>query len=165
MYINATGSVFKSGWLVTPPEWDQPHLAAEFQAIRSVRDVCNKALDLARSDKAIGGSLEAELIIHTSSSNLFSLLSRHESVPIGSTEFPLKDIMIVSGLTLSSNQIEGAYKYSENVVYEGEECKVQVVAHAFADSTKHKCPRCWKFTSDNANSPCARCLDCLTVLN
>lgn len=158
------GSVFKSEWLVIPPEWDQPLLSAEFQAIRSVRDVCNKALDLARSDKAIGGSLEAELVIHTSSANLLSLLSQHEFVVRGSCDFPLKDIMIVSGLTLSSNQIEGRYMYSDDVIYDGEECKVQVVARAFADSEKLKCPRCWKFASDNVNSPCTRCLDSLKAL-
>lgn len=168
IYFPHPGSVFKSGWLDIPSEWDQPHLSAEFQAIRSVRDICNKALDLARSDKAIGGSLEAELLIHTNSPSLFSLLSRHENAPSGSSEFPLRDILIVSGLSLSSNPIEEAsqtYEYSEDVNFEGEECKVHVAACAFADSAKYKCPRCWKFTSDSANSPCTRCNDSLKLLD
>ena len=80
--------MFKCDWPECPSEWEQPELAAEFETLRSVRAVCNKALDIARSEKAIRSSLEASVTITTDSPHLLSLLTKHEEDAHGK-EFPL----------------------------------------------------------------------------
>ncbi len=155
------GSVFKCVWPQPPTEWNQTRLAAEFEVIRSVRAICNKALDIARSEKAIRSSLEASVRLTTDSPSLFSLLSEHEEVSSNnSVEFTLRDLLIVSGMTLSTNQVTDAtqgYSLVETVYFNGEECKVQATA-VCTDATNFKCPRCWKYNSGTDNCLCERCV-------
>ena len=163
--------MFKCDWPECPSEWEQPELAAEFETLRSVRAVCNKALDIARSEKAIRSSLEASVTITTDSPHLFSLLTKHEEDAHGN-EFPLQDILIVSGLTLNSGSVSDtiistnenrSHSYVEFVRCGEEECKVQVMAES-ADLASHKCPRCWKYTSSVEDSLCERCTSALKCL-
>ena len=163
--------MFKCDWPECSSEWEQPELAAEFETLRSVRAVCNKALDIARSEKAVRSSLEASVTITTDSPQLLSLLTKHEE-DAHRNEFPLQDILIVSGLTLKSGSIldtnvstnqNRLHSYVELVRYGEEECKVQVVAEN-AELAKHKCPRCWKYTSSAEDSLCERCTSVLKCL-
>ena len=47
-----------------PAEWNAPGLMVSFKNIRSVRGAVTKALELARQDKLIGSSLEAQVELH-----------------------------------------------------------------------------------------------------
>ena len=137
-------------------EWFQPDLAVEFEMIRSVRDICNKALDRARSDKAIKSSLEADATIVSSSSQLTSLLGQHNSPNTlsDSIEFSLSDILLVSATSLSEREPSGCYVVRDRV-----ECGEEMVEVGVCvwPSEKSKCPRCWKHTSSGEGVLCDRC--------
>jgi len=161
--IEKCESVFKCQWPSTQEHFNRPELAAEFETLRSIRALSNKALDTARNEKAIKSSLEAKINISTDSQTLHSLLSKFERSE-ESKEFSLRDILIVSRVTLAdqieehspTNQVS-RYLHSEVVEFKGEMCPVRVSASVAADSAHHKCPRCWKYTASIEDSLCARC--------
>jgi isoleucyl-tRNA synthetase len=56
-------SVFESGWVKLDPQWLQPDLAVTWDKIRDLRTDVNKVMEQARTDKAIGSSLEAKVLL------------------------------------------------------------------------------------------------------
>jgi isoleucyl-tRNA synthetase len=56
-------SVFESGWVKLDPQWLQPDLALTWDKIRDLRTDINKVMEQARTDKAIGSSLEAKVLL------------------------------------------------------------------------------------------------------
>ena len=162
------GSVFKSGWLECPSEWHQPDLAKEMELLRSVKDVSNKVLEIARLDGAIRSSLEAELalVVTTNSERLASLLSKHLcevdcSSSDDAVEFSLSDLLIVSKVTLRNEEgvcdHDASCCISEEVDCDDETVRVQALVNQASRSGKHKCPRCWKWTSIAEGALCSRC--------
>lgn len=163
-----TGSVFKSGWLECPSEWHQPDLAREMELLRSVKDISNKVLETARLDGAIRSSLEAELtlVTTTNSKQLGSLLSKYHCEVDTTTgddavEFSLADLLIVSKVTLRNEEgvcdHDASYSISEEVDCDGETVRVRALVDQASKSGKHKCPRCWKWTSITEGALCSRC--------
>ena len=63
-YETPHNSVFEAGWVQLDPQWQDPDLAAKWQQLRSIRTEVNKVLEQARSEKAIGSSLEAKLLLY-----------------------------------------------------------------------------------------------------
>jgi isoleucyl-tRNA synthetase len=59
-------SVFESGWVNLDPQWLQPDLAVTWDRIRDLRTDVNKVMEQARTDKAIGSSLEAKVLLQVS---------------------------------------------------------------------------------------------------
>ncbi|KAL5484444.1 hypothetical protein EMCRGX_G020949 [Ephydatia muelleri] len=104
-YPFENGSVFKAGWEDCPVEWHQPSIAAEFGVIRSVRDITNKALDQARSDKVLRSSLEAQASLRTDSSDVSSVLTKHLCPNEASNEFALSDLLLVSHIGVEDYQV------------------------------------------------------------
>ncbi len=158
-----TGSVFKSGWMECPPEWHQPSLARDTERLRSVKDVSNKVLEIARLDGTIKSSLEAELTLKTNSEHLSNLLCKHlyeADSTSDAVEFNLADLLIVSKVTLSEEGVcdqDHGYTVSEELDYDGEMVKVEALVRHASRSGKHKCPRCWKWTSISEGALCSRC--------
>ena len=155
------GSVFKSGWLDCPTEWFQPDLATEYEALRTVRHITNKALDLARTDKSIQRPQESEVAISTGSSNLRQLLDHHvvqAPSPASSTVTNLRNILMVSNAVVSTT-LEGYQGYRETgeITYKGETSNVEVMVWPASWSGHFKCPRCWKYTSMVDDAICERC--------
>jgi isoleucyl-tRNA synthetase len=56
-------SVFESGWVKLDPQWSQPDLAITWDKIRDLRTDVNKVMEQARTDKSIGSSLEAKVLL------------------------------------------------------------------------------------------------------
>ena len=114
--------------------------AAYWEKLLAVRSDVKKALEIARTDKAIGASLEAELVLYCDG-ELYDFLN---------TVKDLDDLFIVSKTTLCK-QGTGAFT--------GE------VAGLSIDAKKaggHKCERCWVYSDtvgQDAQHPtlCARC--------
>ena len=69
--------MFKSGWLECPLQWHNPQLASEFEILRTVRALTNKALSLARSEGAIRSFTEAGVAVATDSASLATLLKKY----------------------------------------------------------------------------------------
>lgn len=57
-------SVFEAGWVQLDAKWHNPELAARWQYLRQVRGEVNKVLEQARTQKAIGSSLEAKVLLY-----------------------------------------------------------------------------------------------------
>ncbi|MEG5058284.1 isoleucine--tRNA ligase [Microcoleus sp. A2-C5] len=57
-------SVFEAGWVQLDAKWHNPELATRWQYLRQVRGEVNKVLEQARTEKAIGSSLEAKVLLY-----------------------------------------------------------------------------------------------------
>ena len=173
MYMYA-GSVFKGGWVECPAEWTQPQLAAEFNALRSLRSLVYRSLTTAREAGSIGSFLEAQVRVTTPSEQLYALLNRFNENSRWEGErrdYSLSDVLIVprtfvafegdSGVScVGVGELgEGVRVYSEEgeVEWAGEGCPVRVCVWRAEEAGKHKCPRCWLWVSDSKNKLCTRC--------
>ena len=118
-------------------------LKADWEQLERVREDVKKALELARTDKVIGASLEAKLTIYADGET-YALLSRFAGT--------LHTVFIVSEVALQQGS-SGAYT--------GEHVSV-TVAHADGE----KCERCWSYCADVGADPvhptlCGRCASIL----
>ncbi|HEX8797362.1 MAG TPA: class I tRNA ligase family protein, partial [Terriglobales bacterium] len=105
-----------------PAGFDAQGLVAEWSSLLSVRDEALKALEGARAEKQIGGSLEAQLHL-TATEPLYSLLDRHRD--------QLRYLFIVSDVVLD--------KAAATNGDTGLQIKVNKAPGA-------KCERCWNYS-------------------
>ncbi|CAG8624075.1 4995_t:CDS:10, partial [Ambispora gerdemannii] len=153
-------SVFQLGWYHLE-EWNNPSIASEFEILRDRRNEVNYLLEMARQDKMIKSSLEANVYLHVidENSTLNKLLRNQES--------DLPSFFITSSAKLLTNSEHLAMVNStnsqENSQYEkrikivnGTECDVLV-----KKATLNKCSRCWNYLAINVNELCKRCNDVL----
>ncbi len=63
-------SVFEAGWVKLDSQWSQPVLALTWDKIRDLRTDINKVMEQARTDKAIGSSLEAKVLLQVTEPTL-----------------------------------------------------------------------------------------------
>lgn len=57
-------SVFQAGWVKLDEKWKKPELATVWQQLRQIRGEVNKVMEQARTDKNIGASLEAKVLLY-----------------------------------------------------------------------------------------------------
>ncbi len=120
-----------------PAAFDAAGLVAEWSALLGVRDEALKVLEVARADKQIGGSLEAQLHV-AAPEPLYSLLERHRE--------QLRYLFIVSDVILEKAAGNG-------------DAPVQIKVGKAAGA---KCERCWNYSThvgEDAGYPtvCERC--------
>lgn len=65
-YETPCESVFQAGWVQVGDYWNQPELATKWETLRFYRAEVNKVLEKARTDKAIGSSLDAKILLYVS---------------------------------------------------------------------------------------------------
>ncbi|MEY4873073.1 MAG: hypothetical protein RLZZ563_2403, partial [Pseudomonadota bacterium] len=129
----------------TPQAWLDQELAATWVALRDARRVVTGALEVQRTAKVIGSSLEAAPQVFVSPT-LAALL--------GQVDFA--DLCITSGITISSDAApEGAFALAD----------VPGVAVVFQPAVGQKCERCWQILPDVGThkhpATCQRCNDAL----
>lgn len=127
-------------------KWDNPSLAEKWDKIIAVRNDVNKALELARNEKNIGKSLDAEVIVYADG-EMYDFLKAMED--------ELAEIFITS-----KAGVEASAK-AENAM-DGEIVGVKVFA-----SAHEKCGRCWVRSETVGANPefpgiCADCVKKLT---
>ena len=125
----------------TPEGWRDDALAARWAQVRAVRRVVTAALEVERTAKVIGSSLEAAPVMHVGG-DLARLL---EGVD-------LAELAITSDASVSADEApEGAFRLPD----------VAGVAVVFAIAPGEKCERCWKTLPDVGTHAhpglCARC--------
>jgi len=133
----------------TPADWRDEALAAKWAAVRRVRRVVTGALEVQRTAKVIGASLEAAplVLVDAETASLLDTL-------------PLADICITSAITVAvaDGPRDGAFALDDVA-------GVQVV---FAPAEGDKCARCWKILPDVGQHAhpgvCGRCDDALGAL-
>src|SRR6056297_2860107 len=126
----------------TPADWLDERLAAKWAQVRQARRVVTAALEVQRSDKVIGASLEAAPIVHVRDADMLAALKAVN----------FEDICITSDITLTDTpRPDEAFRLPE----------VETVGVVFAKADGEKCQRCWKILPDVGNyahpGTCKRC--------
>jgi isoleucyl-tRNA synthetase len=130
----------------TPAAWLDPALAAKWDGIRAVRRVVTGALELQRTAKVIGASLEAAPVVHVADTAILAALR--------SVDFA--DICITSAISLTGDpEPQEAFRLPE----------LPGVGVVFEKAEGQKCERCWKVLPDVGShkhpGTCARCNEVL----
>ena len=129
-----------------PKEWLNPDLAEKWAHLRQTRRVITAALEVQRTAKVIGASLEAAPKVYVSEAALFAAT---QGVPMA--EFSITSAIEV----LQTPAPEGAFTLPD----------VAGVAVVFGMAQGQKCARCWQILPDvgthKHGATCARCNDAL----
>ena len=121
-------SVHLEDFAETPAAWRDEALAAKWAVVRKVRRVVTGALEVERTAKVIGASLEAAPTVYVND----------ETAAVLKT-VAFDDLCITSGIAVSTEAApEGAFTLDD----------VAGVAVVFAKATGEKCQRCWKILPD-----------------
>ncbi|MFZ5751057.1 MAG: isoleucine--tRNA ligase [Pseudomonadota bacterium] len=126
----------------TPADWLDEPLAARWDMVRRARRAVTAALEVQRTAKVIGASLEAAPVVHVEDPAMLAALK--------SVDFA--DLCITSGLGLSGDPApQEAFRLPE----------VPGVGVVFERAEGAKCERCWKILPDVGThrhpGTCARC--------
>ncbi len=161
-YDTSAESVFESGWVTLDDQWHWPELTDKWNQLRTLRDEANTVLEQARTDKAIGSSLQAKLKLFVSDPELktqLAAMNPKQSMDPGSDQVDeLRYLFLVSQVELADSAAE-----LEGMPYSGgtEEMKISVM-----DAEGEKCDRCWNYSThvgESAEDPtiCDRCVAAL----
>ncbi|MGF1459355.1 MAG: isoleucine--tRNA ligase [Leptolyngbyaceae cyanobacterium] len=161
-YDAPTQSVFEAGWVTLEATWRQPALADKWTQLREVRQEVNKVLEQARSEKAIGSSLEAKVLLYVADTELrqtLNAMNPEEAVASNSLHVDeLRYLFLVSQVeVLETPSKLTAAKFSSEADHIG----VGVV-----DADGEKCDRCWNYSTtvgESSEHPtiCDRCVEAL----
>jgi isoleucyl-tRNA synthetase len=130
----------------TPKAWLDPALATKWASIRQVRRVVTAALEVQRTAKVIGASLEAAPVVHVEDAGVLAALR--------SVDFA--NLCITSSLQLTSDpEPAEAFRLPD----------VPGVGVVFELAEGEKCQRCWQILPDVGTHKhahtCARCDEAL----
>ncbi|MEO0503084.1 MAG: class I tRNA ligase family protein, partial [Pseudomonadota bacterium] len=126
----------------TPSAWRNDTLADKWAAIRGARRVVTAALEVQRTDKVIGASLEAAPVVHVDDAPLAATLQA----------LPFADICITSQISVTADPAPAeAFRLPE----------VPGIGVVFEKAEGNKCARCWKVLPDVGRhahpATCGRC--------
>ncbi|MBU3260753.1 isoleucine--tRNA ligase [Roseovarius sp. PS-C2] len=130
----------------TPADWLDEPLAAKWAKVRQARRAVTAALEIQRTDKVIGASLEAAPVVHVRDPEMLEALK--------SVNF--EDICITSDIRLTGDPLPNeAFRMPE----------VEGVGVVFERASGDKCQRCWKILPDvglhSHAGTCKRCNEAL----
>lgn len=141
-FPGADSSVHLQDMPETPSDWLNPALAAKWVGLRAARRATIAALEVQRTAKVIGASLEAAPVVYVEDAALLAALK--------SVNFA--ELSITSAVQLTADPApEEAFRMPE----------VPGVAVVFNAAPGEKCVRCWQILPDVGThkhpSTCARC--------
>jgi len=161
-YDAPTQSVFESGWVKLDEAWRKPELANKWTQLREVRQEVNKVLEQARSEKAIGSSLEAKVLLYVADTDLRQTLNAMNPAdaiaPVSVHVDELRYLFLVSQVEV----LDTPDKLTE-AKYRSEADHIGV---GVVDAEGEKCDRCWNYSThvgESAEHPavCDRCVEAL----
>lgn len=132
-------SVQACDWPVPAPRWNDRDLGCRWEILLEVREEVTRALEQARQEKIIGGSLEASVSLWVGS-DLYPLLQEYHRF--------LPALFIVSNAELYPDQ---GGSPAGAIPGQKLDLKIQVTR-----APGGKCPRCWVY-SDCGEDLCPRC--------
>ncbi|WP_299724344.1 isoleucine--tRNA ligase [uncultured Tateyamaria sp.] len=113
----------------TPAAWRNDALAEKWSGVRSARRVVTAALEIQRTEKVIGASLEAGPVVHVEDEALADALRN----------LPFDDICITSAITITTDPSPAeAFRLPE----------IPGIGVVFEKAAGEKCGRCWKVLPD-----------------
>jgi len=145
-FPEAGSSVHLNDFTETPADWLDDALSAKWATIRQVRRVVTAALEVQRTAKVIGASLEAAPVVHVADKATLNLLK--------SVDFA--DLCITSAIQVTADPMpQEAFRLPE----------VPGVGVVFELANGEKCQRCWQILPDVGSHKhphtCKRCNDAL----
>lgn len=146
-YSTPYKSVFESGWVKLESEWNQPELAQKWETLREIRNEVNKVLEKARTDKAIGSSLEAKLLLYVANSELRQTLEQlnPQNSKLRTQNSELNHVDELRYLFLTS-QVE-LLDSAEKVAAEKYNAQTEAVGIGVVKADGEKCDRCWNYST------------------
>jgi isoleucyl-tRNA synthetase len=153
-------SVFEAGWVEMNSKWQKPELAIQWSKLRQLRNEVNKVMEQARSEKAIGSSLDSKVLLYVSDAELRQKLETFNSSDTLSDNYvdELRYLFLASQVELvdSAEAIDRANYNS----------KTDLVSVGVVKADGHKCDRCWNYSTrvgEFTENPtiCERCNDAL----
>ncbi|MFM7428179.1 MAG: isoleucine--tRNA ligase [Elainella sp.] len=150
-------SVFEAGWVNLPEQYQQPDLAQTWEQLRQIRDQVNLVLEKARSDKAIGSSLAAKVLLYVSDSDLKqTLLALNPDSLSGNGVDELRYLLLTSQVEVLDQPTPLA-----DLKYQSQSDALGV---GMVDAAGEKCDRCWNYSTHvgkSAEHPllCERCVE------
>jgi isoleucyl-tRNA synthetase len=134
-------SVFEAGWVKLEEQWKKPELAESWATLRSIRTEVNKVMEQARTQKTIGASLDAKVLLYVPDAALrqrLESLNPQDSLS-GDRVDELRYLFLASEVdVLESPEAIQKADYS----LESDKVSVGVVK---ADGAK--CDRCWNHST------------------
>lgn len=147
-YPDVNGSIHLNLFPDIPGDWNNDKLASKWQKIRELRRVVTGALEVERSEKRIGSSLESSPVIYASPDYI-------EAV----SGLDLAEIVITSGASIQNTTVP-------DIAFKLEDVPGVGVLPEMAKGAK--CLRCYKITPEVGNTSdqdgvCKRCADAADV--
>ncbi|NDW01174.1 isoleucine--tRNA ligase [Salipiger sp. PrR002] len=139
-------SVHLQDFPATPADWRDAALAEKWGKVRLARRAVTAALEIQRTEKVIGASLEASPVVHVEDADMLEALK----------SVAFEDICITSDVALTADPAPAeAFRMAD----------VPNVGVVFEKADGEKCQRCWKILPDvgthSYSSTCARCDEAL----
>ncbi|MCA0997706.1 isoleucine--tRNA ligase [Alloyangia pacifica] len=139
-------SVHLQDFPATPADWRDAALAEKWGKVRLARRAVTAALELQRTEKVIGASLEAAPVVHVEDADMLEALK----------SVAFEDICITSDVALTADPAPAeAFRMAD----------VPDVGVVFEKAEGEKCQRCWKILPDvgthSHSATCARCDEAL----
>lgn len=159
-YATPYQSVFESGWVTCPENWQDAPLAQQWQTLRTLRSEVNKVLEQARTEKAIGSSLEAKLLLYIPDSDLLNLLdvmNPGDSLS-GNGVDELRYLFLTSQVEIIRDRGQ-----LDDLTYQHQ---TDAVGIGVTDAEGQKCQRCWNYSTQVGTIEehpliCERCVSAL----
>ncbi len=139
-------SVQLADWPEFKPEWDNKELGRRWQSLLEVRDEVTWALEQARNEKTIGGSLEARVTVWADEPAYGQLKDYADQLPM---------LFIVSSANLEQGRDRAPVESLK-----GQRYPVNILIEKTGG---HKCPRCWIY-ADSDEELCPRCSEVVNNL-
>ncbi len=144
-YPSEQGSVHLELFPDLPATWRDPALAARWERVRRVRRVITGALEVERSQKRIGASLQAAPVVWVTAEDRAAI-----------ADLDMAELSITSGITVEVGEPPaGAYSFAE----------VPGVGVVPNQAEGAKCGRCWQVLPEvaSAGELCRRCAAAVTA--
>ena len=137
-------SVFEAGWVKLEEQWTDLKLGSFWTTLRNIRADVNKLLDQARTEKMIGSSLEAKVLLHIDKDKwpevrkLLESLNPQDSLS-GNRVDELRYLFLVSQV-----EILDSPEAIQNAQYKTQTATL-LIGVVKADG--EKCDRCWNYST------------------
>jgi isoleucyl-tRNA synthetase len=137
-------SVFEAGWVKLEEQWTDLKLGSFWTTLRNIRADVNKLLDQARTEKMIGSSLEAKVLLHIDKEKwpevrkLLESLNPQDSLS-GNRVDELRYLFLVSQV-----EILDSPEAIQNAQYKTQTATL-LIGVVKADG--EKCDRCWNYST------------------
>ena len=155
-------SIFQCPWTDCPSEWTgDAALHSDWKTFKAIRDKVNILMETARREKHIGSATEVQVKLHLpqQSETLAKMLFRMQAETKFEDLFLCSFASITHGEALEEEQVasvkDKAVTYSEDVTLD-----IGTVRIVVCKADGHKCPRCWKVSTQVDASEdilCTRC--------